>query len=926
MGGFVAATYMRGIPFIQVPTTLLAMVDSSIGGKTGVDTPSGKNLVGAFHHPLLVCIDPEFLTTLDSRQYFNGFAEIIKTAAIRDISLFQLLESNARVLAAREDETLLEQVILRTAGNKAYVVSIDSTEQGVRSTLNFGHTIGHAIEALVFPDLLHGECVSIGMVLETKLSNFMGHLESSSTVGRLLRCLQAYKLPVTIPSHLDFSRLLEKMLVDKKNAASKIRCTIVRGIGNTFETPLPVAEDLLRMVIQPSIIVEPQLKPLEGKIIVPGSKSLSNRILTLAALGEGKCRIKGLLHADDTQHMLDALEQLGVQMQWDSSGEVLEVVGSGGVLKEPTKPLYLGNAGTASRFLTSVCALLPSGASAVLTGTNRLKERPIEDLTNALIANGCKIEFLEKENHFPFRIHGGGLAGGTVRLAPEVSSQFVSSILLSAPYARQPVRLELTGKAVSQPFIDMTVKIMEPFGIRGGFSEGAYFVPCGVYRNSENFVVEADASSASYPLSIAAITGGEVTVLNVGSDSLQGDSRFALDVLKPMGCEVTQSSTSTTVKGPQGLKLKAINVDMEPLTDTFMTAAVLMAVAEGTSRITGIANQRVKECNRIAAMVAEFAKIGVVARELPDGLEIDGCAGDLSKLKTSTAVSIHCYNDHRIAMSFAVLSCVLPGLVIEDKECVDKTYPEFWVAMRNYLGMSIRPAPPVAADKQRRQFEPSTTVVLVGMRGSGKSTMGAALATHLKRQFYDMDSLFESKHGKISEYVAQNGWPAFRQLESRMLFDLVRANPHNTVISTGGGIVETAEAVSNLKNTGALVVQLVRPFEDVKATLAGDSTRAVLGEPIESVWARRKPLYQRCSHIEFSIASQPDWVATELNFVNFVTRVLSGERYQPAEPSFFLCLTKKTVTEPLPPQIFEVRRQRSEYLKGNTCSLFLLHH
>jgi len=218
--GYVAATYLRGVDFIQVPTTLLAMVDSSLGGKTGIDAPAGKNLLGAFHHPKAVFIDPTYLKTLPKREFVNGMAEIIKTAAIRDPLLFEFLERNIEDILSLE-ETVLRKIIMTCATIKAEVVALDDKEAGIRCILNYGHTIGHAIEALVFPDLLHGECVSIGMVMELELANIIGHLKSSSTIGRVSRLCQTYGLPVTLPKGLAPMDILTKMGLDKKNAGKK---------------------------------------------------------------------------------------------------------------------------------------------------------------------------------------------------------------------------------------------------------------------------------------------------------------------------------------------------------------------------------------------------------------------------------------------------------------------------------------------------------------------------------------------------------------------------------------------------------------------------------------------------------------------------------------------------------------------------------
>ncbi|KAJ3046555.1 3-dehydroquinate dehydratase (3-dehydroquinase), partial [Quaeritorhiza haematococci] len=276
---------------------------------------------------------------------------------------------------------------------------------------------------------------------------------------------------------------------------------------------------------------------------------------------------------------------------------------------------------------------------------------------------------------------------------------------MSAPYASEPVTLVLTGGAVvSQPYIDMTIAMMEGFGIkveRDAVDPNTYRIPKGVYKNPPEYAIEADASSATYPLAFAAITGQEVCVGNIGAKSLQGDAKFAVEVLGRMGCEVKQTERTTTVKGPK--KLKPIpSIDMETMTDAFLTASVLAAVAcdgvgedggEYITRITGIANQRVKECNRIAAMVEQLGRFGVKASELPDGIQIHGIA-DRGLLKRPVD-GVKCYDDHRIAMSFSILACGIPAaqgaeggvepVVIREKKCVEKTWPGWWDTLSNTL-------------------------------------------------------------------------------------------------------------------------------------------------------------------------------------------------------------------------------------------------
>ena len=312
------------------------------------------------------------------------------------------------------------------------------------------------------------------------------------------------------------------------------------------------------------------------------------------------------------------------------------VEGGEGNLSVPVdgRSLYLGNAGTAARFLTTLCTIIsgsPDSAVTTITGNARMKQRPIGPLVDALTANGAAINYTEKAGCLPLEIASDGLKGGHIKLAASVSSQYVSSILLCAPYAGYQVTLELTGgHVISQPYIDMTIAMMAEFGIvverqkdSTGTALDVYVIPKGVYISPADYSIESDASSATYPLAIAAITGTTCTISNIGSSSLQGDARFAKQVLEPMGCVVIQTGSSTKVTGPPAGKLRALgHVNMEPMTDAFLTASVLAAVAmlpplagrdiDGlrpeATRICGIANQRVKECNRIKAMRDQLCK------------------------------------------------------------------------------------------------------------------------------------------------------------------------------------------------------------------------------------------------------------------------------------------------------------------------------
>lgn len=934
MIGYVAATFMRGVRFVQVPTTLLAMVDSSIGGKTAIDTPMGKNLIGAFWQPRRIYMDLVFLETLPVREFINGMAEVVKTAAIWNESEFSFLEQNANLIleairsAASERllpiRHILKRIVLASASVKAEVVSQDETEGGLRNLLNFGHSIGHAIEAILTPQVLHGEAVAIGMVKEAELARYLGVLRPGA-VARLVKCIASYDLPtslhdkrivkLTAGKHCPVDVLLQKMAVDKKNEGKKKKIVLLSAIGKTHEPKASVVEDsAIRVVLSPATGVEAGVpKGLEVEVIPPGSKSISNRALVLAALGNGTCRIKNLLHSDDTEYMLTAISQLnGATCSWEDAGEVLVVSGKGSKLQASEEPLYLGNAGTASRFLTTVVALCsPSkAASTVLTGNARMKVRPIGPLVDALRSNGVNINYLGQEKSLPVQVDAaGGFAGGVIELAATVSSQYVSSILMCAPYAKESVTLRLVGgKPISQAYIEMTTAMMKIFGITVTKSQGeehTYHIPQGTYQNPAEYVVESDASSATYPLAIAAITGTTCTIPNIGSKSLQGDARFAVQVLRPMGCKVEQTDYSTTVTGPSPGTLRAIeHLDMEPMTDAFLTASVLAAVASGVTKMTGIANQRVKECNRIAAMRMQLAKFAVQSGELEDGIEISG------KHYTELAKpegGVFCYDDHRVAMSFSVLSVLSPNpVVILERECTAKTWPGWWDVLAQSFKVSLTGVDAAAEPKDAKKPDAGPSAFIIGMRGAGKTTAGGWMASILNRPFTDLDLELERRLGMtIPEMIRESGlgWEGFRKAELELLRDVMKNQAHGHVFSCGGGIVETPEArelLVNYHKNGGVVLMVTRDGEQMVEYLMRDKTRPAYTEQIREVHERRKPLFQQCSNYAYHSPYLDGIHEAPEDFKRFVSLICGQsthfEEVCQKKHSFFVSLTVPNVS------------------------------
>ncbi len=421
---------------------------------------------------------------------------------------------------------------------------------------------------------------------------------------------------------------------------------------------------------QKEIEVPSATGPVTASLKVPGSKSITQRALITAFLAKGTSLLMDPLDSEDISLLSDSLMKLGAQIHAD--GNQLSVRGTGGSIVDGglsdsvPMQLYMGNNGTGIRFLASIAGLGRGWYR--LYGTERMAERPIQPLLDALKQWGAEALSERNSGCPPVLIQARGLKGGHCLLKAKKSSQYLSSLLLAGPYCAEQAQIELEG-LVSRPYVDLTIAVMKAFGIEPEEKDNTFTVPKGSYRNIE-YQVEGDASSASYFFAAAAITGGEVTIENLPSDSLQGDSAF-VDLLAKMGCDIVKTATSTTVKGPADGVLKAIETDMSKWPDMVPTLAVVAAFATGTTEIKNVAHLRIKETDRLKAVATELSKMGGSVRELPDGLVIEGG----HQLRPTI---INTYDDHRIAMCFAVAGLRVPGLVIQDPACVAKSFPDFW--------------------------------------------------------------------------------------------------------------------------------------------------------------------------------------------------------------------------------------------------------
>ncbi|XP_008803985.2 3-phosphoshikimate 1-carboxyvinyltransferase 2-like [Phoenix dactylifera] len=439
----------------------------------------------------------------------------------------------------------------------------------------------------------------------------------------------------------------------------------------------------------PEIVLQP-IKEISGTVRLPGSKSLSNRILLLAALSEGTTVVDNLLNSDDVRYMLAALRTLGLTVEDESATKRAIVVGCGGQFpvskdsKEEVR-LFLGNAGTAMRPLTAAVTAAGGNASYILDGINRMRERPIGDLVTALKQLGADVDCFLGTNCPPVRVNAmGGLPGGKVKLSGSISSQYLTALLMAAPLAHGDVEIEIIDKLISIPYVEMTLKLMECFGVTVEHSDSwdRFLIKGGQkYKSPGSAYVEGDASSASYFLAGAAVTGGTVTVEGCGTASLQGDVKFA-EVLEKMGAKVTWTENSVTVTGPprdpsNRKNLHAIDVNMNKMPDVAMTLAVVALFADGPTAIRDVASWRVKETERMIAICTELRKLGATVEEGPDYCVI-------TPPEKLSVTSIDTYDDHRMAMAFSVAACADVPVTIKDPGCTRKTFPDYFDVLQRF--------------------------------------------------------------------------------------------------------------------------------------------------------------------------------------------------------------------------------------------------
>ncbi len=423
------------------------------------------------------------------------------------------------------------------------------------------------------------------------------------------------------------------------------------------------------------ITIEPVTTPVNADVLLPGSKSYTNRALILAALANGRSSINAALFSDDTHYMADSLRRLGIAVDENPDAKRFVVDGAEGKIPVTSAELFVGNSGTTARFITALLAL--GRGEYLVDGVERMRQRPIAPLLDALQQLHVNAVALNHDGCPPLRVKTSGLEGGSAKLAGDTSSQYFSALLMVGGATKDGLQIDVEGDLVSKPYIDMTAATMRAFGVEMlNDNYRRFTAPGGQTYRAIDYEVEPDASAASYFFALAAATGGRVRVLNLGSKSGQGDAHF-VDVLEQMGCTIIREDNALEVRGPQ--RLRGVDVDMNAISDTVQTLAAIAPLADGPVTIRNVAHIRHKETDRISAVVTELRRLGVEVSERDDGLTIQPGPVNPATIET--------YDDHRMAMSFAILGCAIPDITIRDPGCVAKTFPEFF----DVLARTVRP-------------------------------------------------------------------------------------------------------------------------------------------------------------------------------------------------------------------------------------------
>ena len=777
--GFTASIYLNGIKYIYIPTDLLSMVKNSTDNYCNLNTKESKDTIGFYNKPEKIVHDYRFIQNLDIIDLSYGISYILKIAILFSFDVWNYLKIY-NIEYFQQNFTKLHELIKVTIDTKLNIINMNNEElNNKRLYLSFGEIIGNSIDEIY--NKPNGHYLGIGILKELEFSNL-----SFEQVAEIKQIFQNYKIETEISN--DSNQLILNHI--KKNNFSNYFITL-----NKISDPKLINLDFKSLEkifnLEKEVYYESN-DITDIKFIAPSSKSETNRLLIIYALSNKVHTLKNILLSDDTKYMINSLSQLGVNIKLKNN----DVIINGNLGKFKSKgEIYIGNSGTSMRFLISLIAFHCQN-DCIITGDNRMKKRPIDDLVNSLLEFGVKIDYLENKGYPPIKIYGKiNDIGKDIKINTIKSSQFVSGLLMALPSYRN-IKLTINSDIVSYSFIKLTITLMKKFGIKIIQNKNYFEIKKQNYILIDNYIVSADATACIYPIVAGIFTNKKVTILNLNSSNLQGDLKHCVQTIKNIGYDTILKDDCYIINPLKKISdtHNLLNLDSS---DTFLTIAILLPFLMKQIIITNVNNQNIKESNRIDLTYKYMKKIGFNIEKENETLIINS-----DQSLNLNGIFIDCHNDHRIAMTFALLSTKIDGIILSNYKCVEKTYPKYWDDISKF-GIYLK-------DKNNNNFKTKNKpYILIGPPGVGKSSL---VKSFRRCSSYDTDILFEENY-KLNpeEYIFKNGFEDFRNKEYYILKECL--GKKIDVISTGGGIIEINNFSKLIKNN--YVIFIDRNDEDI---------------------------------------------------------------------------------------------------------------
>ncbi len=880
MTAFVASTFKRGMKLIQVPTTLLSMVDSSIGGKTGINNDYGKNMIGTFYQADKIIIDKSWLETLPMEQKINGMAEVIKMGLLLGGRLYNLVNNSNP-----DTWENLDEMIKLSGQGKVQIIENDVNEtKGQREVLNLGHTFGHANE--LSNNKLHGYAISEGTLEEFYYTNYYYGYPSLDLIKDIGKIFSKWKL-VPINSTFSFNKMFYFYL---KNDKKTNRLITLKEIGKPAIVEFSINNIKLlkanyyklRNFNRNHVISDYKENEKNFSAVIPSSKSETNRVLLIASFisyfADKEIKLQNILESKDTNLMIDSLAE-NLKVNTDKSITIEPSV------FKTKNYYYLGNSGTCVRFLLPLIAFT-CNKEIIFDCSEEMKKRPISPLVESLNNIGCNISYRDENNYLPLIIKPFENLKKEVYIDGTLSSQYITGLLIGYSFlflknSEQNFKIYLTGEKTSFGFIEMTIKILEKFGFSIEYTEDSIEI-INWNRNKvpSEYIMEGDLSSASYLIGWSYINKFNLELKNIPKISTQPDFKILHKMSKYFG-NLDDNNGILTFKPYNEININSSEccIDLDS-SDTFLTWALLFITEKiernknfiSKIKIDNIENQDWKECKRITNMIKNLEKLGITITRTKTGFIIPS---NIFNDDTNTLENIgdnnfimETYNDHRMAMSFSLLSMIRQDVIIENPLCVDKTFPNYWKLIQD-IGLHITPI--------KKEFD-MKKIALIGMPGSGKSTLGKLLQKKLGFDFYDLDDMIVESEDEIIQNVRQiideNGWDYFRNKEFKSLQKVIsNQTKFFTCVSTGGGIIENELSRDLLED---FVIILIR-----RNNLEIGERR--LSDSLENLFKKRNIYYENLADFIY------DNNSSEEDFIKWIKVILNNHPFP--SNSTFLCKT-----------------------------------